>query len=174
MLDVAVSYNRYKFIGHEFLTWLWFVMENQPEALARADNELLSLEVGSRMVLENNRSGKVERITIKADQADLEEAVLSLRKGSVVSELKLIYKSGSHEWRFSLKGESFNVSGLKTPPTGAIEIREDVEGAVLEKIFLYEKVFTLLDRLYREFIRLRLSGGWEKETVPAIRKWLAS
>ena len=27
MLDIAVAYNRYKFLGNEFLTWLWFMIE---------------------------------------------------------------------------------------------------------------------------------------------------
>ena len=43
MLDIAVSYNRYKFIGHEFLTWLWFVMDRHVEILQQADPELSSL-----------------------------------------------------------------------------------------------------------------------------------
>ncbi len=174
MLDVAVSYNRYKFVGYEFLTWLWFVMENQPGALSRADDELVSLDVGNRMVLENNRNGAVESITIKGDQADLEEGAVALKKGAVVGELKLVYKSGNHEWRFNLKGESLNISGLKTPPIGSLESKEDIEGAVLEKIFLYEKVFALVNHLYKEFIRLRVSERWEKETVADIRKWIAS
>ena len=59
MLDVAISYSRYKFIGYEFLTWLWFVMENQPQLLRQVDNELVSLDVGNRMVLENNRNEDV-------------------------------------------------------------------------------------------------------------------
>ena len=30
MLDVAVAYNRFKFLGEEFLTWLWFVIDQDP------------------------------------------------------------------------------------------------------------------------------------------------
>ena len=72
MLDVAVSYNRYKFLGYEFLTWLWFAMEKQPEALRETDPDLISLEVGNRIVLENHRNNTKESITIKGDQAGLE------------------------------------------------------------------------------------------------------
>ena len=174
MLDVAVSYNRYKFLGHEFLTWLWFVMEKQPEALRDADPDLMSLDVGNRIVLENHRNHTMESITIKGDQPGLEEGTLALQKGAVVTELNLVYKSGGHEWRFSIKGESLHLSGLKTPQTGPIENKEDVEGAVLEKIFLFEKVLTLIDNLYRLFVRLRLAPGWENEAVPQIRKWILS
>ena len=112
MLDVAISYSRYKFIGYEFLTWLWFVMENQPQLLRQVDNELVSLDVGNRMVLENNRNEDIQSVTIKGDPAGLEEGLLALRKGAVVTELKLVYKAGNNEWRFGLKGESLNISSL--------------------------------------------------------------
>jgi hypothetical protein len=174
MLDVAVSYNRYKFLGYEFLTWLWFAMEKKPEALRETDPELASLEVGNRIVLENHRNNTEESITIKGDQAGLEEGTLALRKGAVVTELNLIYKSGNHEWRYSVKGESLHLSGLKTPQTGPVENKEDMEGAVLEKISLYEKALALNHHLYKQFIRLRLSTKWEKEVIPQIRKWILS
>jgi len=174
MLDVAVSYNRYKFLGHEFLTWLWFVMENRPETLNKVDAELVSLEVGNRMVLENNRDDRVESVTIKGDQAGLEEGLLSLKKGAVVTELKLIYKAGDNDWHFSLKGESLNLSSLKPPQTAATENKEEIEGAVLEKVYLYEKVFVLVENLYKTFIRLRISEDWQKDIVPSIRRWLKS
>lgn len=172
MLDVAVSYNRYKFLGHEFLTWLWFVMENQPETLSKVDGELVSLAVGNRMVLENSHDDRVESVTIKGDQAGLEEGLLSLKKGAVVTELKLIYKAGDNEWHFSLKGESLNLSSLKPPQTAAAENKEEIEGAVLEKVYLYEKALALVERLYQAFIRLRISENWQTDVVPAIRQWL--
>jgi len=57
MLDVAVAYNRFKFLGDEFLTWLWFIIENDPKYLKKFSPDLLSLEIGNRIVLENRRSG---------------------------------------------------------------------------------------------------------------------
>jgi len=174
MLDVAVSYNRYKFLGHEFLTWVWFVIEKQPEVLRAAAPDLVSLQVGNRIVLENRRNNTVESITIKGDQPGLEEGTLALQKGAVVTDLNLIYKSGDQEWRFSIKGESLNLSGLKTPQTAPIENKEDMEGAILEKIFLYDKALALIQQLYKQFIRLRLTPKWGKEVVPKIRSWILS
>ena len=40
MLDVAVAYNRFKFLGDEFLTWLWFIIEQDPAYLKIADQDL--------------------------------------------------------------------------------------------------------------------------------------
>ncbi|MDM8514692.1 hypothetical protein QUF76_00700 [Desulfobacterales bacterium HSG16] len=173
MLDVSIAYNRYKFLGHEFLTWLWYVIENDPDLLKSIDNELVVFDIGNRIILENLTNDQVESVTIKGDDASLEEGVLALKKGAVVTEINLIYQTGDNEWRFSLKGESLNISGLKPPETGSIELKEDLEGAVLEKVYLYEKVITLLDRMFTYFIKLRISDEWEEKAVTGIRQWIS-
>lgn len=174
MLDVAVSYNRFKFLGNEFLTWLWYVIENRQDMLKKTYEDLVSLDIGNRIALENNKYDTIESITIKGDQADLKEGILSLQKGAVVTELNLIYKSGQHEWRFNIKGESLNISDLRTPETGQIETKEDIEGAVLEKVYLCEKAIVLINDLYKQFIGLRVTNRWDKDVMPRIRKWLES
>jgi len=172
MLDVAVSYNRYKFLGHEFLTWLWFLIENEPSFIKGLDPDLVSLEVGNRIVLENKDNGSVESITIEGDDAGLEEGMLALQKGAVVIEMNLRYQSGDLKWHFTLKGESFNISSLKCPDTGPVESDGDMAGAVLEKAFLYEKAMGLIDTMFNRFIRLRVANAWNAEVVPRIKKWI--
>ena len=174
MLDIAVAYNRFKFLGDEFLTWLWFTIENDPDSLKNLSPELLSLEIGNRIVLENRRHQTVESITIKGDYANLEEGILALRKGAVVIELNLCLKSGDQEWRFTIKGESLNLSSFKTPFAGPIETAEDVEGAVLEKVYLYDRAIQLVDNLFKNFIKVRVSSQWETDVIPLIRTWISA
>ncbi len=174
MLDVSVAYNRYKFLGYEFLTWIWYTMEEDREKLHTIDPELVSLDIGNKIILENCINDAVESITIKGDEADLKEGFLALRKGAVVTEIHLSYKSGDHQWLFTIKGESLNISNLKTPETGPVEKKEDLDAAVLEKVFLYEKVVVLIDNIYKHFIHLRVSGQWDRTVVPKIKKWVAA
>jgi hypothetical protein len=174
MLDIAVAYNRYKFLGNEFLTWLWFMIETDQNRLRRYDPDLVSLSIGSRLVLENTRNNAKETITIKGKDADWEEGLLSLKKGAVVTEIHLSYKSGAQHWQFSLKGESLNVSNLKLPETGPVETPEDLEGAVIEKAYLMEKVIGLVNNLFSHFVKLRVSDEWRNQTVSRIRKWASS
>jgi hypothetical protein len=171
MLDIAVAYNRYRFLGNEFLTWIWFTIENDEETIRQCDEDIQSLDVGNRMVLEHRWANGIETVAIKGDDAGLEEGLLALSKGAQVTEINLIYKSGSLQWQFSLKGESLSFSGLKLPETAAAEQSEDMEGIVLEKLYLYEKPFNFIDELYRRFIELRLSRQWE-ESLTGIRKWI--
>ncbi len=172
MLDIAVAYNRYTFLGYEFLTWLWFVVERDHDLPAALEPDLTTLAIGNRVVLENRIQEAVESITIKGDDAGLEEGLLALRKGAVVTELNLVYKIGEQEWRLTVKGKSFNIANLKTPETGAIETREDIEGFLLEKAYLYEKAVGLIDRLYQGFIRSRLSADWNERVLPRIKQWI--
>ena len=46
MLDIAVAYNRYAFLGYEFLTWLWFVVEKEPGLPATVEPEITALDSG--------------------------------------------------------------------------------------------------------------------------------
>jgi hypothetical protein len=174
MIDVSVSYNRYKFIGEEFLTWLWFVIEKDTTFLSELDPKGAQVTIGNRIVLENRHQDTVESITIKGDDAGLEEGVISLRKGAVVTEMNLSYKSGDHQWAFNLKGESLNFSGLKLPETGPIDRKEDIEGAILEKIYLFDQVFRFVDAVFGKFIQLRVTNAWLEREVPRMRAWIST
>jgi hypothetical protein len=174
MLDIAVAYNRFKFLGDEFLTWLWFVIEQDPAVIRKADPDISSFEIGNRIVLEKKHKEAFERITIKGEDAGLEEARVALQNGALVAELNLIYRSGQQKWQFTLKGESLNLSSLKTPKIADPESPEEVEGCVLEKIFLYDKILQFLEKLYKSFIKLRVSNRWQSHEIYLIKKWFTA
>ncbi len=174
MLDVAVAYTRYQFLGEEFLTWLWFIIEKNQNLISNFDKEFVALEVGNRVVFENRRKESAERITIKGDGASLEEGILALKKGALVSELNVVYKSLELRWQFTLKGESLNISSLVLPDTGGPESDEDIEGAVLDRIYLYDRALQMLQKLFSHFVSLRVSNRWQSKEVPLIRKWIQS
>jgi hypothetical protein len=173
MLDIAVAYNRFRFLGWEFLTWLWFMIENHPDTIAHVGPSTGSIEIGNRMVLEKrHESESIESITIKGDDAGLEEGLLALRKGAVVTEIALVFRSGDQEWRFTLKGESLSIGSLTTPPTGSVASEADLEGALIEKVYLVEQPVKTLDSLFSHFIKERLAPQWQTETLGKIKKWI--
>jgi len=175
MLDIAVSYDKYKFLGNEFLTWLWYVIENDVNLSDLAENEenRISMEIGNSIVLENSLGDdSTEKISIKGDDAGLEEGATALKKGAVVTDMNLSLKIDENEFKFTLKGESMNITGLKTPALGKVEKNEDIEGAVIEKAFLCSRVFTLIDALFIKFIKIRISEEWNNNELPKIREWI--
>ena len=174
MLDIAVAYNRYRFIGYEFLTWLWFAIERNPTLLQSPSGDSGSLNLGNRIVLENFTRDKTESITIKGDDPNFDAALLSLKNGALVTEINLVFKSNEQEWRFTLKGESFSITNLKTPQRGPVETLEDTEGAVLEQAFLLEQLLQYQDILFKTFIHLRVSKEWEHTFIPDLKKWVSA
>ena len=174
MLDTAVSYNRYKFLGYEFLTWLWFVIENEQHLIRKSLPQPASLKIGNRIKLENHRNKNPETITIKGDEAGLEEGILALRKGALVTELNIVYETQNCVWQFNIRGESLNIGHLKIQAAGPLEKKEDIEEQVLEKTWQYGEAIQLVDNLYNNFITLRVSTGWEKNMVGKIKTWIFS
>lgn len=172
MLDLSVGYTKYQFLGGEFLTWLWYTIENPLKIASIWKDEIPQLLLGDRMVLENRSRENLETITIKGTDAGLEEGYLALRKGSHVTELNLICRVEAQSWRFTIKGENLALTNFKTPLTGKISNSEEVEGALIEKAYLYEMVFKWLDTLFNHFIKLRLSDEWTTNSTPDIRKWI--
>ena len=177
MLDIAVSYNKYKFLGNEFLTWLWYVVENEINImeLTGIKDKHLVLETGNSIVLENIRGDDtLEKISIKGDDAGLEEGTLALKKGAVVTDINLFLKIDENEYKFNIKGESMNLTGLKTPPIEKSADEDQIEGAILEKTYLCIQVFKVIDTLFSVFVRKRISEEWKTVDLPAIRKWTDS
>ncbi|HSM49734.1 MAG TPA: hypothetical protein VK872_18075 [Draconibacterium sp.] len=172
MLDTAIAFTRYSFIGNEFLTWLWFMIDTHPSFFNTVDKALTSLDIGNRIVLENRDNDNREIITIKGDDAGLEEGFLSLKKGALVIEINLSFKADQQEWTFTLKGNCLGFSALKVPPTGPVANKEDIEGALLEKIYLYDRTFGLIDGVFLFYLKQRVSPQWRNEIVPEMKNWI--
>ncbi|MEA3230273.1 MAG: hypothetical protein U9Q05_00760 [Thermodesulfobacteriota bacterium] len=172
MLDISVAYKRFRFIGQEFLTWLWYMIATGEYTDILGEDANFSLALGDRMVLENRHSKDIEIITIKGSQADLKEGVVALSKGALVAELGIVIHVDDQPWKFTLKGESLDMTHLKTPPTGRPETVDDFEGAVFEKALLYETAFQITDQLYHTFIKQRIGNDWDNRIKTKIKTWI--
>ena len=175
MLDIATAYNKYGFLGNEFLTWLWFMIEtDQDLTRATGSKEPVALEVGNVLVLENTLGDRSkEKITIKGDQAGLEEGTTALKKGAKVTEMNLLCKLGpEEEYQFTIKGESFNITGLKTPAAAGDGSDDEIEGMIIEKALLLIRVTTVIDTLFFTFLDQRISDDWKAGGFSRMRTWI--
>ncbi len=176
MLDIAAGYNKYKFLGNDFLTWVWYLSEKNInlKELLNSDFKTITLEIGNSIVLENSLGDKSkEKISIKGDEAGLEEGKTALKKGGVVTSINLILNIDEQEYKFTIKGESLNISGLKTPSFKS-EKKEEIEGAILEKAFFCEQVYIFIDTLFNKFIEKRSSDSFKHGDSQEIKKWILS
>jgi len=173
MLDLSVAYHRYRFVGHEFLTWLWFVFENDPNQIALEAYPGFSVKIGNRVVLENTAHQAIETLIIKGEDVGLEEAMLSLKKGAMISEINLVLSTDRQQMQFTVKGEGLTISGMKLLENVEMEDELDREGFLLDRISTCEIVMNWLFGVFRIFLKIRLSENWDRRIVVDMRKWIA-
>ena len=176
MLDIATGYNKYKFLGDDYLTWIWFLIENNHNISSIIDSkDVVSLQIGNSIVLENKLGDKSkEKISIRGDQAGLEEGTTALKKGAFVTQINLICKINEDEYKFTIKGESFNITGLKTPKIDLSKNEDEIEGIILEKVFFSYKIFEVIDTLFLKYIEQRVSDDWNHKGLQDIKNWIGS
>ncbi len=176
MLDIATAYNKYKFLGNDFLTWIWFSIETQKDfSVLLNSKDIILFEIGNSIVLENKLGDKSkEKITIKGDEAGLEEGTTALKKGAWVTQINLICKINEDEYKFTIKGESYNITGLKTPKTDLAKTGEEIEGLVLEKAFFCFRIFEVIDTLFLKYMEQRISDDWNYKGLQDIKNWVGS
>lgn len=175
-MDIAVAYNKYAFLGSEFLAWLWWASEKDEEAIDDAvrKEESTIITLGNGMTIENDGQGvkAKSKITIKGADAGHKEAIIAMSEGGQIKEINLHCTIGDMEFSFTITSDDLSLKGLKTPTIGESKAQDEIEGAVLEKLSLDRVVFEVLDDLFNYFIDCRLSDNWKDTTLPAMREWL--
>ena len=99
--------------------------------------------------------------------------MLALKKGALVTEINLVLRVGEWRWQFTLQGESLHLKQIKLPETGPVETPDDMEGAVLERMALFEKITSTVDGLFQQFIMDRTSENWPSVTLPRLKAWIS-
>lgn len=161
-----------KFLGYEFLTWLWFFMETSEGILRFSENRQVEVYLGERLILSHPEDGK-ERIICTTQAHSLYEARTALQQGKLVEEMQLTIKIGGEEYPLTLDTSLWTFKGLKTPKQLPDREEEDSDGRFLEKMYFLENVFDGLDALYGHFLSQRLSPSWESDSLPLLKQWIA-
>ncbi len=187
-----------RFVGREFLLWLWFESELFEGTLRTEEHGSFGFWIERQFVLSTGK----EATRIKGSQpASGREAKESLRRGKLPESAGFHLVVGSEESSFTLKAEQLGISGLKLPAVlgdpeadapaplldgpprlikrkredrGRQEARESDEAheSFYERMNLTREIEARLEALYRDFLALRLGGEWDA-IVRAMRRWAA-
>lgn len=155
-----------RFMGREFVVWLWFESEMQETNLhpTGADPVSMWLEAQITLVLEKEESRL--KGAIPASSPEAKEA---LRQGKLPKEAKMRLVRGDREFVWTLKADSLALSGLKLPTQ--LKKNDEKHEVFYERMMLLEDLETSLSALYADFVRLRLADPWDDEVVPLITSW---
>ncbi|HVK68564.1 MAG TPA: hypothetical protein VM694_29095 [Polyangium sp.] len=155
-----------RFMGREFVVWLWFESEMQETNLhpTGADPVSMWLEAQITLVLEKEESRL--KGAIPASSPEAKEA---LRQGKLPKEAKMRLVHGEREYAWTLKADSLALSGLKLPTQ--LKKNDEKHEVFYERMMLLEELETSLSALYADFVRLRLADPWDDEIVPLMKSW---
>jgi hypothetical protein len=172
-MDVLTILNEKVFLGQEFLTWLWWLAE-QEAPHRTGDDRVVEVMLGDRLVLGPAQGREGARITVRGHEASLAEAREALRQGKLVEALRLGLEIHGEEYWLSLDAAELAVKGLKLPSTApGGETPEGLEGLVLERVALLENALKAVQGLFKLFLGLRLDSQAGPELREALTAWAA-
>lgn len=149
-----------QFLGREFLTWLWFLIDTQQtSALRLRSNDEVAIMIDRTLRLEC-AFGMTGADVITADApAGLPEARSALAIGKLPTKAGLLLGSPAGEFGFALDGPRMTVTGLVLPEG---ERTDDPRAAIEQRFELCFDCLALLDTLYELFLRRRIRADWSQ------------
>jgi len=173
LVDIIVEK---RFLGREFLSWLWFKSEERGGAVALPDRGDVLINFEKYMLLESGEGENQEKLICRGLQAELQEARTGLLIGKQLEQARIrLTTRGKYEFLFTLGATLLDFRNVKLPKTMADGDEEDdptaMEGRTLERIGMIEEVTGTVHELFRLFLSLRLGSAWEGE-LGRIRKWV--
>ncbi|MFP4214113.1 MAG: hypothetical protein ACLFRL_08390 [Desulfohalobiaceae bacterium] len=169
-IDLDRAYMLAPYLGQDFLTWLWFHTETRQCLVQSSQGEEFVLCLEQRVSVLGGEGPAKDTAVCSGPASSLREARLGLRMGKKVDQAKLRITLQENDWELQLRADDFSLSGLKTPKVRSMD-QEDPEGELLEKIYLMEKAWELLDDMYLQFLQLRLGEEWEQEAA-RLARWI--
>jgi len=175
-MDLVDIISGKKFLGQEFLTWLWYKSEERGGAIMLPGIGDIQVVFEKHMLLESGAGESLEKLICKGLQTELQEARTGLLMGKKLEQARMYLARGDYEWRLTLTATLFeyrNVSLPKTVSSGD-ESSDPVawEAKVLERIGMSEEIMHTVDQLFRLFLQTRISADWPQERA-RLKTWIA-
>lgn len=166
-----------RFLGQEFLTWLWWKSEERGGSIDLPDEGDITVVFEKHMLLESGEGESTEKIICTGLQAELQEARTGLQMGKKLEQARIVIGHNNYEYSFTLAAALMEFRNVRLPKTEATESDkgdnpEEVEGMILERIYLFEELIKLVNELFRLFLNVRLAEEWRDE-LQNIRAWVA-
>lgn len=173
-MDLVTLIREKRFLGLEFLSWLWFFSEINRGLIELKGLGTVEVWFEDRMVLETGTGNARQTVTCQGKDLDLTEARTALREGKKVSQARLRILIEGREWRFTFHAEGFELSGVRPPKTFEAEEEEPEgeAGLLLDRVALMLELTGVVDALYKKFLADRLTETWVKKTLPRLRAWI--
>lgn len=175
-MDLVDIISEKKFLGQEFLTWLWYKSEERGGSVLLPGTGDILLFFEKHMLLESGEGESLERLICRGLQTELQEARTGLRMGKKLEQARIYLAKGDYEWRLTFGATLFEYRNISLPRT--VSPNEEaadplaLEAKVLERVGMTEELMHTMDELFRLFLQMRVSDDWPLE-LTRIKKWIA-
>lgn len=175
-MDLVDLISEKRFLGQEFLTWLWWKSEERGGSILLPDRGDITVVFEKHMLLEYGEGESSEKLVCTGLQAELQEARTGLQMGKKLEQARLQIVHADYEYNFTLAAALMEFRNVRLPKTAGTEggnsnDPEETEGMILERIYLFEELVRLMDELFGLFIKIRVSEQWRDE-LQKVREWV--
>lgn len=166
MTDLVERIERNRFVGREFLLWMWFESHLFETTLSPSNGSTCSLWIETRMSLAFEKEESVLKSVTPAATPEAREA---LRQGKLPKEARIRMISNELEFAWVFKADTLGLASVNIP--AQLKKKEDEAHEILyERMRLAEELEATLEALYSDFLSLRLSEVWP-EVVSLLRRF---
>lgn len=162
------------FLGREFLTWIWYLAEEQSKLeieLPHSDKKFsIELWIDDRILLESSGGTSHENLIKGGSPSHSQEATAALWEGKTVKDLKLgIRIDGIGDFIANLNCTHLVPKTLQLPVAENEESEIDTLTSRIRNTNLY---LNILDGLFLMFVKERTDKRWEDTGAQKIQLWI--
>lgn len=167
MKDLLERIEQNRFVGREFLLWLWFESQLFETNLAPSGKSSCALWLETRMTLTFEREESVLKSSAPGAAPEAREA---LRQGKLPREARIRMTTEDREFAWTFKADTLGLAAVALPAE-LTKKDDDAHEVLYERMRLVEALEATLEALWSDFLALRLSEAWEATVVPELEKF---
>lgn len=157
-------------VGEDFLTWLWYISEQEQGALHIEGIGAVSTLIEGPLTFHMEGDGAHLTVLRKGEPLISAEAKTALLAGKKLRQARLNLGQGDTAWSCTLDADQFVFRRLKLPEP---EEKMDPFSRFQERIRLMDRFMELYFALYNEFLARRSHPEEWNDEVQRIRKWVS-
>ena len=162
MKDLVERIEQNRFVGREFLLWLWFESQLFETNLAPSGQASCALWLETRITLAFEREESVLKSGAPGGAPEAREA---LRQGKLPREARIRMITEDREFAWLFKADTLGLASVALPAE-LTKKDDDAHEVLYERMRLVEALEATLEALWSDFLALRLSEAWEATCVP--------
>ncbi len=171
-MDLSLVERENVILGQDFLTWLWFKTDSENILFALEDKRTFTVQMEQRVSVQGGEGEGVETTTVSSPRNELTDAKTGLHTGKKVNKAQILFSMDQDDWLVQVNAADFGISGLKTPKISTKDDEgDDPDAKFLEKMFLLERCLEMLDIVFANYLKIRMTREWVEETAK-IKLWI--